>query len=281
VGYALATDADSARARERLRDETAVRQALERSELALHYQPIVDLREGHVVAMEALLRWRHPVDGLLLPADFIRTAEETGAIVPIGAWVIREACEAGHRLRAASSAHRDLCVNVNVSARQLATDDLVATVARALAETGTDPGLLCLELTETELIDDLPSYAATLAELERLGVRLAIDDFGAGYSSLRYLSRLPIKAVKLDRSFVGGLDAIDGGGAPILRAALSMAKAFGLTAVAEGVENPADADALLQMGYTLAQGYHFARPLPEPDAAALLARPAPAAQPVL
>jgi diguanylate cyclase (GGDEF)-like protein/PAS domain S-box-containing protein len=280
AGYALATDADSARARERLRDETAVRQALERSELALHYQPIVDLREGHVVAMEALLRWRHPVDGLLLPADFIRTAEETGAIVPIGAWVIREACEAGHRLRAASSAHRDLCVNVNVSARQLATDDLVATVARALAETGTDPGLLCLELTETELIDDLPSYAATLAELERLGVRLAIDDFGAGYSSLRYLSRLPIKAVKLDRSFVGGLDAIDGGGAPILRAALSMAKAFGLTAVAEGVENPADADALLQMGYTLAQGYHFARPLPEPDAAALLARPAPAVHPV-
>jgi diguanylate cyclase (GGDEF)-like protein/PAS domain S-box-containing protein len=280
AGYALATDADSARARDRLRDETAVRQALELGELALHYQPVVDLRDRRTVAVEALLRWRHPVEGLLLPGDFIRVAEETGAIVPIGAWVIREACEAGRRLRAASPAHAGLVVNVNVSARQLATDDLVATVADALVDTGTEPRLLCLELTETELMDDLPSYAATLAELERLGVRLAIDDFGAGYSSLRYLSRLPIQTVKLDRSFVAGLNSSDGG-APILRAALSMARALGLDAVAEGVEEPAQADALLQMGYTLAQGYHYARPLPEPDAAALLARPAPVPQAVL
>jgi diguanylate cyclase (GGDEF)-like protein/PAS domain S-box-containing protein len=270
TGYALAEAADRTRAMGRLRGETAVRSALARGELALHYQPIMDLQADRIVAFEALLRWKHPVEGLLLPGDFIRVAEETGAIVDIGAWVIEEACAAGRRFRSAAPEYERLTMNVNVSARQLTGDALVATVGSALIDTATDPHLLCLELTETTLIDDLPMHARLLDRLERLGVRLAIDDFGAGYSSLRYLSRLPIHTVKLDRSFVADMSAPDGGG-PILRAAVSMAKAFDLAAVAEGVERAEDAQELLRMGYPLAQGFHFARPMPEADAVALLA----------
>jgi diguanylate cyclase (GGDEF)-like protein/PAS domain S-box-containing protein len=275
TGYALAEEGDRSRALGRLRGEAAIRRAFEHKELTLHYQPIVDLPDRKIVALEALLRWNHPVDGLLGPGEIIPIAEETGAIVPIGAWVIEEALAAGQRFRAGSTSHAGLVMNVNVSPRQLASEDLVDTVARALVATNTDPSLLCLELTETELIEDLGTYAAVLEGLESLGVRIAIDDFGAGYSSLRYLSRLPIRSVKLDRSFVAGLHT-DEGGAPILRAAVSMASAFGLDAVAEGIESEDDAVALVQMGYRLAQGFHFARPVPEADAAALLARQTPA-----
>jgi EAL domain-containing protein (putative c-di-GMP-specific phosphodiesterase class I) len=271
AGYALASGEDSSRALGRLRDEVALRAALDRDELTLYYQPIIDLREARVVALEALLRWNHPEEGLLEPGDFIRLAEETGAIVPIGAWVAGEACAAGRRFRAARPGHDDLAVNVNVSARQLGAGDLVATVEQVLQESGTPPRLLCLELTETELIEDVPAYAEVLERLERLGVRLAIDDFGAGYSSLRYLSSLPIHTVKVDRSFVSGPAAAEGG-VPILRAAASIADAFGLDAVAEGVERADQERALRDLGYRLAQGYHFARPLPEEDAAALLER---------
>jgi predicted signal transduction protein with EAL and GGDEF domain len=268
-GYAVASGEDASRALERLRDENTVRHALARGELTVHYQPIMDMQKRRPVALEALLRWRHPVEGLIGPAAFIRVAEETGEIVPIGEWVIREACAAGKRFRAADTGHEGLVINVNVSARQLGAGDLVGVVRHALQDTATPPHLLCLELTETELVEDVPAYADVLGRLERLGVRLAIDDFGAGYSSLRYLSSLPIQTVKVDRAFVSGTAAAEGG-APILRAAVSMAEAFELDAIAEGVEAPDQEKALLQMGYRFAQGFHFARPLPEEDAAALL-----------
>ena len=276
TGYALAAEGDRSRALGRLRGEAAVRRAFDNGELCLHYQPIVSLPERRVVALEALLRWNHPDEGLLGPGEVIPIAEETGLIVPIGAWVIEQALLAGRRFRAIAPEHAELVMNVNVSARQLAADGLVATVERALAATRTDAALLCLELTETELIEDLPAFASVLERLEALGVRIAIDDFGAGYSSLRYLSRLPIQTVKLDRSFVAGMHDAEGGD-PILRAAVSMAAAFALDAVAEGIEREDDAVALAGMGYRLAQGFHFARPLPEKDAAALLIAPGPTA----
>jgi diguanylate cyclase (GGDEF)-like protein/PAS domain S-box-containing protein len=277
-GYALADEADRTRAIGRLRGETAVRHALERGELTLHYQPIVDMAEDTIVGLEALLRWRHPVEGLLGPGEFIRVAEETGAIGEIGAWVIREACAAGQRFRDLAPEHAGLVMNVNVSPRQLG-DGLVPAVVQALAVTGTPPELLCLELTETTMIEAGTAHVRVIEELEALGVRLAIDDFGAGHSSLHYLSRLPVDSVKLDRSFVTGMVESEGG-APILRAAVSMASALGLDAVAEGVETPEEREALVQMGYRFAQGFHFARPAPEAATAALLTRPAPASDPV-
>jgi diguanylate cyclase (GGDEF)-like protein/PAS domain S-box-containing protein len=274
AGSALADDADRTRAIGRLRGESAVRNARERGELTLHYQPIVDMAADRIVAMEALLRWRHPVEGLLAPGDFIRVAEETGAIVEIGEWVLQEACAAGRRFRRAAPEHGRLVMNVNVSGRQLG-DGLVRTVARALADTETDPDLLCLELTETTLIEAGTAHAQVIADLEALGVRLAIDDFGAGHSSLHYVRRLPVDSIKLDRSFVAGMAGAEGG-APILRAAVSMARDLDLDAVAEGVETPEERAALVDMGYRLAQGFLFARPAPEAAAAALLTRQAPA-----
>jgi EAL domain-containing protein (putative c-di-GMP-specific phosphodiesterase class I) len=233
------------------------------------------MRAKRIVALEALLRWNHPVEGLLGPDEFIHVAEETGAIVDIGAWVIQEACAAGRRLRQIAPEHAGLVMNVNVSGRQLGGDALAQAVAQSLTDTATEPGLLCLELTETTFIAEGSAHAKVLEDLEALGVRLAIDDFGTGQSSLRYLGRLPVQTVKVDRSFVAQMK--DGeGGAPILRAAVSMAGALGLEAVAEGVEDSADEAELIQMGYRLAQGYLFARPMPEADAAALLAGRAPA-----
>ena len=242
---------------ERMAIESALHRAVERGELRLHYQPVVDLDDGSVDGVEALLRWEHPERGLLGPGAFIPVAEETGLIVPIGEWVVREAC----RWRASLPAEERVQVSVNLSARQLMAPDVVDTVARALADTATPPSGLCLEVTESVFVADMELARSRLSELRDLGVVLAIDDFGTGYSSLAYLRSFPLDVVKLDRGFVAdlGTSTLD---AEIVGAVVRMATALGLTVVAEGVEDEAQLAGLRAVGCTRAQGFLFARPLP-------------------
>jgi diguanylate cyclase (GGDEF)-like protein/PAS domain S-box-containing protein len=246
-------------ARARMALELSLRPALARQEFELHYQPRVDLRSMAVVGMEALIRWRHPQQGMVPPQQFIAIAEETGLIVPIGRWVLREACRQTRRLIDESG--RPLRVSVNVSARQLAQPGFAAEVREALAGAALAPSALELELTESALIDDLDGTAAMLRELQALGVKLAVDDFGTGYSGLAYLRRLPIDVLKLDRSFVlgddGRISAFD-----FVKAFVDMAHALQMSVVAEGVETTEVLDFLRAASCDEAQGYLLGRPLP-------------------
>jgi EAL domain-containing protein (putative c-di-GMP-specific phosphodiesterase class I) len=263
---ALFDDVLRAEVVERLDLETGLRYALERGELRLVYQPEVDLASGRIVAVEALLRWAHPVHGIVPPAKFIPIAEQSGLIVPIGAWVVREACTAAARWRN-TTAGRGLQIAVNLSPRQLGSVGLLDDVAEALTESGLDASALCLEITETALMADVRSATETLHKLKALGVRLAIDDFGIGYSSLMHLKQLmPVDLLKIDKSFVDGVMESDADRA-IVAAVINLAKALGVEAIAEGVETGDQADALREMSCELGQGYHFARPT-SPDAIA-------------
>ncbi|MGO4476405.1 EAL domain-containing protein [Massilia sp. 2TAF26] len=254
-------------ARARMALELSLRPALAREEFELHYQPRVDLRSMAVVGMEALIRWRHPQQGMVPPQQFIGIAEETGLINPIGRWVLREACRQTRRL--VDEFDRPIRVSVNVSARQLAQPGFVAEVREALADAGLAPSSLELELTESALIEDLQRTAAMLAELQALGVKLAVDDFGTGYSGLAYLRRLPIDVLKLDRSFVlqddGRISAFD-----FVKAFVDMAHALQMSVVAEGVETAEVLDFLRAASCDEAQGYLLGRPLPLADLRALL-----------
>jgi diguanylate cyclase (GGDEF)-like protein/PAS domain S-box-containing protein len=245
--------------RERMALETSLRPALARGEFELHYQPRIDLRSMAMVGMEALIRWNHPQRGLVSPAQFIPIAEETGLIAPIGRWVLHEACMQTRRLM--TEFDREICVSVNVSARQLAHSTFVDEVRQTLAESGMPPHCLELELTESALIADIERTALMLQELHGLGVKLAVDDFGTGYSGLTYLRRFPIDVLKLDRSFMVGDDerisAFD-----FIKAFVDMAHALNLAVVAEGVETLDVVEFLRSAACDQAQGYHFARPLP-------------------
>jgi len=243
---------------ERLALEASLRYAVERGELVLHYQPKIELASRRIVGVEALLRWRHPELGLVPPDAFIPLAEETGLIVPIGAWVLRTACEQAGRWR---DAGLPLRVAVNISARQFARVDLAESIDRALAAAGLDPDLLEVELTETITMTNLDRSLETMTALKRRGIHIAIDDFGTGYSSLGYLKRFPLDSVKIDRSFVKDLPQGPRDCA-LTQATIAMAHALGLKAVAEGVETAAQAAFLQRHGCDEAQGYHFARPLP-------------------
>jgi diguanylate cyclase (GGDEF)-like protein/PAS domain S-box-containing protein len=258
-----------ARAIERLDLESGLRHALERDELRLVYQPEVALPEGRIIGVEALLRWHHPAHGIISPAKFIPIAEQSGVIVPIGEWVLREACEQAVRWRAAG--HADLIMSVNLSPRQLGTVDLVNTIAAVLTDTGLEPAALCLEVTETALMADVTGASEALQQLKALGVKLAIDDFGIGYSSLQTLKQLlPVDVLKIDKTFVDGLVENDEDHA-IVQAVIRLAESLGLAAVAEGVEHAEQANELGELACGFAQGYHFARPQ-DPDAiSALLA----------
>jgi diguanylate cyclase (GGDEF)-like protein/PAS domain S-box-containing protein len=261
--YEIFDEAMRADAVARLETESALRRALERGELLLHYQPAVDLATGAIRGLEALVRWQHPTRGLLAPAAFLPLAEETGLIVPIGEWVLREACTEAARWP------EGLALSVNLSARQLAQPDLVATVRRALAETGTDPAMLCLEITESAVMESGAATTAQLRALKSLGVRLAIDDFGTGFSSLAHLRRFPVDMLKIDGTFVAGLGR-EPQDASIAAAVISLAHALGLSTVAEGVETEQQLDVLRRLGCDLGQGHLFARPQPAAEALRLV-----------
>jgi len=226
------------------------------------------LETGHIVAAEALLRWQRPGRGLLQPADFIGLAEETGLIVPIGRWVLQEACAqavAWQRLHPEAP----LLICVNLAARQLGEASFVADVARTLKESGLEPGHLLLEFTERAATWETVNTRSALEGLRRLGVRLALDDFGTGFSSLSRLRQLPVEGLKIDRSFVAGVDQ-DAGRRAIVRAVTTLAHDLGLSVTAEGIETTSEAAILHELGVDNAQGFYFARPMPGDDIVELL-----------
>jgi EAL domain-containing protein (putative c-di-GMP-specific phosphodiesterase class I) len=244
----------------RLQQETDLRWAIDRGELRLHYQPVFDLQSGEVGGVEALIRWQHPERGLLPPSEFIQAAETNGLVVPLGEWVLREACRAGQQWRERGAGQTPI-VGVNLSARQLQEPGLVESVAAALAASGLAPSLLELEITESVVVMDGPAALRTLAELRALGVRLAIDDFGTGYASLSYLRDIPVDAVKIDRSFVAGIGRSRSNLA-IVRAIVGLAHDLGLVVTAEGIETLEQRTIAQSLGVDRGQGYYFARPLP-------------------
>jgi diguanylate cyclase (GGDEF)-like protein/PAS domain S-box-containing protein len=248
----------------RLDLEDALRRALEEGELRVFYQPVTTLDERPVSA-EALVRWQHPAHGLISPADFIPIAEETGLIVPLGQFVLEEACRQLAEWRRSDPALAELTIAVNLSARQLADPGLPERVCEVLTANGLDPSVLCLEITESVLMDDVGTPANSLLALHELGVQLAVDDFGTGYSSLLSLRRFPVQVLKLDRSFVSGLGRNERDTA-IVGSVIQLAHALGLVAVAEGVETEAQLEALVSLGCDRAQGYLWSPPVP-PDAA--------------
>ena len=257
----------------RLALESNLRRALERNEFVLHYQPKVDVASGRVTGVEALVRWQRPSKPLLMPLQFIPLAEETGLIVPIGAWVLNTACAQSKALRAQGMAN--VRVAVNVSARQLRHENLFQDVARALEEHELDASALELEITESVVIQSPEQAITLLSKLKEMGIRLSIDDFGTGYSSLSYLKRLPIDAVKIDRSFIRDLPD-DNDDAVITRAIIAMAHSLKLSVIAEGVETDAQLAFLRQHGCDEMQGYYFSKPVPADQLSSLIDRRAPA-----
>ena len=231
--------------------ESDLRHAVTREQLELHYQPIIDLADEHVVAFEALLRWRHPERGLIAPDQFIEIAEDTGLIVPIGSWVLHEVCT---QLAGCSN---DLRISANLSALQI-KPGLVLEVQQHLAEQHVKPDRFMLEITESLVLD--PSVKPIVSSLRSLGVQLALDDFGTGYSSLGSLQRFPLDLLKLDRALISSLS--EHSGAAIVRAAIELGKALGVTVIAEGIETRTQLDTLRELGCPLGQGFLFARPLP-------------------
>jgi diguanylate cyclase (GGDEF)-like protein len=248
-----------AAAEERLHVESDLRRAIERQEFQLHYQPIVTLSDQQLSGFEALVRWQHPVRGLVPPNGFIPIAEETGLIVPIGLWVLREACRQMRAWDAEFPECAGLMVNVNLSARQCLHPTLVADVARVLAETGLEPQRLKLEITESLVLEGSDEVIGILKALRGLGIQLGLDDFGMGYSALNYLQQLPVQTLKIDRSFVSGIQ--NASNAEIVRAILSLASGLSMNVTAEGVETADQAARLKDLSCEFAQGYFFDRPL--------------------
>jgi diguanylate cyclase (GGDEF)-like protein/PAS domain S-box-containing protein len=256
----------------RLRQERLLARAVADGQLSLHYQPVVRLPELEISGVEALVRWDHPDRGMVLPGDFVPMAEDSGLIVEVGSWVLAEGCRQAARWAGSVGPTRGLEVAINLSAKQLAEPFFVKEVATLLHEHGIGGRRafsLWLEITETLLLEDPIVTASLLTELRGLGVKLAIDDFGTGYSSLAYLRRFPVDCLKIDRSFVCGLDG-DGDSRPIAAAIIDMAHALGLRVVAEGVETSAQLEALVELGCDAAQGFLFAPALPARQLEALL-----------
>jgi len=244
---------------QRLDTEVGLRHALDHDELRLLYQPVVEMDSGTLIGFEALVRWERN-GRLVVPGEFLAVAEETGLIVPLGQQVLEKACRQLAAWRRAVPARPLPRLSVNLSARQLTQPELVHDVRRALAAAGVSPDTLCLEITETVLMQDTPQVVANVNGLRDLGVSLAIDDFGTGYSSLSYLRRLPVSAVKIDRSFTLGLGD-DDEGTTIVASVIGLANALGMDVIAEGVETVEHVETLLRLGCAHGQGYFFSRPV--------------------
>jgi EAL domain-containing protein (putative c-di-GMP-specific phosphodiesterase class I) len=250
------------RALERIHMESRLRRALDHKQFALHYQPLIEIRSGRLIGAEALLRWQEPSMEAVKPEQFVRLAEETGLIVPIGEWVLHTACKQAQLWKSGGLAN--LRVSVNVSSRQFKGKSLVDAVTHALKRNRLTPDSLELEITEGLLMDDLPETNTAIRKLEAHGVRLAVDDFGTGYSSLRYLNRFPLDTLKIDRSFIAGvLD--DEAHATLVEAIIAMAHRLNLRVIAEGVESKGQLDFLRARGCDVAQGYYFSPALPARD----------------
>jgi diguanylate cyclase (GGDEF)-like protein len=249
--------------------DAALRRSVERGDFVLYYQPILDLVDERIRAVEALVRWHHPERGLVSPQEFVPLAEETGLIVPIGGWVLREACRQAAVWNAARPGEPPLTVSVNLSARQLQVPDLPELVAEALRDARLDPACLVLEITESLLLHDTDAMIGRLCELKRLGLRLALDDFGTGYSALAYLRRFPIDMIKIDKSFVAEMAAGREASA-LARAIVQLGRTLGLTVVAEGIETAEQLRQLRDAGCPLGQGHYFARPLEAEELASMV-----------
>ncbi|GAA2592381.1 hypothetical protein GCM10010435_83910 [Winogradskya consettensis] len=251
--------------------ETELRHAVANDELVVYFQPAVALTTGVLRGAEALVRWNHPTRGLLGPGAFIDLAEETGAVVPLGTWVLRAACREASAWRAAIPGAGALRMSVNLSPKQVAQADLVQTVEDILAETGFPADRLTLEITESVILQPDPPTISRLQALRDLGIELAVDDFGTGFSALSYLRSLPVTVLKIDRSFVTGI-ADDAEARSVCEAVVHLGGAFKMSVVAEGIETAAQAAALIDMGCTVGQGFYFYRPLPPAEATALVHR---------
>jgi len=257
------------RAVDLLRMETELRRAIERNEFQVYYQPVVTLSEGVITGFEALIRWNHPDRGLVPPLEFIRMAEDTGMIIEIDRYVLREACRQLKDWQTRLPGRKDLSISVNLSVKQFGRPDLADHIRAAIRHAGLDPGALRLEITETVLLDSSPAATDQLEALHKEGFRIYLDDFGTGYSSLSYLHRFPVDTLKIDRSFVSGMRP-DGGGREIIKTIVALAQNLDLHVIAEGVETVMQRDALRDLQCEFAQGYMFSRPVDSKKAEALL-----------
>lgn len=269
--YELFDDAMRDRTISLLRVENDLRRALERDELTLDYQPVVSLLDHSIVAVEALIRWEHPERGRIPPLDFIPVAEQTGLIEPIGRWVLDHACRQAARWYRERPDAAPIAISVNLSAVEIGSRGLAEAVAGALRASGLEPGCLTLEITESVLLGDADGLTDVLAALKAIGVRLVLDDFGTGYSSLSYLTRLPLDALKVDRSFIDGLGS-EPRDTAITEAIVAMSHALSLEVVGEGAETPLQIAELARLGCDFAQGFYFSRPVPAAEITRMLER---------
>lgn len=247
----------------RLQIETELRRAVDNQDFLLYYQPIVSLETGRIEMLEALMRWRHQERGIVAPADFVGVAEETGLIIPMGRWALKEACRQVRAWQLELGWDTPIGLSVNLSVRQFGQIDLVRMVAATLQETGLAPGSLHLEITESAIISQSHPAVNIIHDLRALGVAIHLDDFGTGYSSLSYLHRIPLDAIKIDRAFTSAIDS-ENLSREVVRAILGLVRAVGVDAIAEGVNSEIQVDVLRDLGCEYAQGYLFSRPLP-PD----------------